>query len=184
MKKALEDVRIAQINHYYPVLQKGTDVRETGLIWVINVIQKLGEDIKMSMMPQFLDEDAIKFLFQYSELYKKYQRQYRNFKDSRNTILHEKSKLGISKDNIKSLYQFERTDRFEFLNDTSKKNNKNVKNKESMLKAMKSKLHHALKTSKYDPLKFEDPREQILAENIMQHELKANGKSISSYFVL
>ena len=51
------------INHYHQLLFEGIDTREEGLIWVIQSIWDLNEDVNMKFIPNFLDEKAIEYLF-------------------------------------------------------------------------------------------------------------------------
>jgi len=51
------------LNHYYhELLSRGNDTRKEGLSWILKAIWNLGYDVKMSKMPDFLDEDAIIYL--------------------------------------------------------------------------------------------------------------------------
>lgn len=49
--------------HYLNILKEGTDTRSEGLSWIIREIFALNKNVLMSFLPNFLDEDAIKFLF-------------------------------------------------------------------------------------------------------------------------
>jgi len=51
------------INHYHQLLYEGIDTRDEGLIWIIQSIWDLNEDVNMEFIPNFLDENAIEYLF-------------------------------------------------------------------------------------------------------------------------
>ena len=51
------------INHYHQLLYEGIDTRDEGLIWIIQSIWDLNEDVNMKFIPNFLDEKAIEYLF-------------------------------------------------------------------------------------------------------------------------
>jgi hypothetical protein len=50
--------------HYHKILNDGTDTRNQGLSWVIKNILLLDSNVIMSHLPKFLDEQAVKFLFE------------------------------------------------------------------------------------------------------------------------
>jgi len=50
-------------NYYHQKLYEGLDVRQEGLSWIIKAIWNLGENIKMSYFPVFLDNLSINYLF-------------------------------------------------------------------------------------------------------------------------
>ena len=52
--------------HYETLLNKGEEVRNEGLIWIIKAMWNLGENVPMSFIPPFLDFHCIEFLFQYA----------------------------------------------------------------------------------------------------------------------
>lgn len=56
------------VSHYHQLIQKGTDTRGVGLIWIIREIYRLGYDVITSCMPNFLDEKAIAYLFIYAQI--------------------------------------------------------------------------------------------------------------------
>ena len=51
------------MRHYEGLLYKGIDTRNDGLIWIIKAMWKLGKNVPMQFIPNFLDFDAIEFLF-------------------------------------------------------------------------------------------------------------------------
>ena len=51
------------MKHYLELLYDGKEVRGEGLIWIIKGIWKIGENVPMSFMPDFLDVDSIEYLF-------------------------------------------------------------------------------------------------------------------------
>ena len=51
------------LEHYHRILFEGIDSRKEGLSWVIQAIWDLGEEVNMSFMPNFLDHQAINYLF-------------------------------------------------------------------------------------------------------------------------
>lgn len=68
IKAELEEIEFAQIQHYYVVLQIGLDTRQEGLTWVLRALITLGENVKISKLPKFLDSKAIKYLFDTTKL--------------------------------------------------------------------------------------------------------------------
>jgi len=52
--------------HYHKILFEGSDTRAEGLSWVIKAIWSLGCEVILSYLPNFLDEKAIKYLFEVS----------------------------------------------------------------------------------------------------------------------
>ena len=54
--------------HYLNILKEGTDTRSEGLSWIIKEIFALNKNVLMSYLPNFLDEDAIKFLFKQAKI--------------------------------------------------------------------------------------------------------------------
>lgn len=60
IEAAKEKNRLSE--HYHSILNKGVDIRQEGLIWVLKAICEIKEIIKVSKMPNYLDETAIKFL--------------------------------------------------------------------------------------------------------------------------
>ena len=54
------------LSHYHNILHEGKDIRKTGLSWVILAIWNLNSEVLPSYLPQFLDEESISFLFDYS----------------------------------------------------------------------------------------------------------------------
>ena len=51
------------LEHYHRILFEGIDSRKEGLSWVIQAIWDLGEEVNISFMPNFLDHQAINYLF-------------------------------------------------------------------------------------------------------------------------
>lgn len=49
--------------HYHNLLKLGKDTRNIGLTWIMLAIWKLGVDIYLSCMPDFLDNQLIKYFF-------------------------------------------------------------------------------------------------------------------------
>lgn len=68
IKIELDDIEYNQVNHYYEVLQCGIDTRQEGLSWILRALWTLGEKVKISKLPKFLDSNAISFIFDYSRL--------------------------------------------------------------------------------------------------------------------
>ena len=63
-KKAILKEKINKLsNYYHQKLYEGLDVRQEGLTWIIKAIWNLGENIKMSYFPSFLDNLSINYLF-------------------------------------------------------------------------------------------------------------------------
>ena len=95
-------------------------------------------------------------------------------KVSRNSIIFEKSKIGITKDNIKWLYQFEVQSKYDLLiRDKSKEEEGwDAKNKDTISKSMKEKITNLLKTSQFKSIVWKDPKEQTLANSIMEKQTK------------
>ena len=50
-------------DHYHHILFEGIDTRQEGLVWVIKSIWNLGENVKLSYFPSFLDPVSIDYLF-------------------------------------------------------------------------------------------------------------------------
>jgi hypothetical protein len=65
-KYTQENKRIVNklLHHYHKLLNDGMDTRAQGLSWVIKSIFMLDSKVIMSHFPKFLDEQAIKFLFE------------------------------------------------------------------------------------------------------------------------
>ena len=61
--KQIEVVKHELQIHYNEVLYEGRDTRSQGLVWVIIAMWKLGCDILLSKLPNFLDEQLIRYLF-------------------------------------------------------------------------------------------------------------------------
>lgn len=68
VKQELDSIEMEQVQHYYQVLQIGIDTRQDGLSWVLKTLWTLGENVKISKLPTYLDFKAINFLFAYSKL--------------------------------------------------------------------------------------------------------------------
>ena len=51
------------IDHYHQILYEGLDTRQEGLSWVIKDIWKLGQNVKLSFFPKFLDSISVDYLF-------------------------------------------------------------------------------------------------------------------------
>jgi len=63
-KKSILKEKITKLsNYYHKKLYEGLDVRQEGLSWIIKAIWNLGENIKMSYFPNFLDNLSINYLF-------------------------------------------------------------------------------------------------------------------------
>jgi hypothetical protein len=56
------------VDHYHALLKEGRDSRGEGLIWILKEIISLGSNVKLSCMPNFLDETSILYLFKYTKL--------------------------------------------------------------------------------------------------------------------
>ena len=52
--------------HYHTILSEGKDTRKEGLVWIIKAIWNLGSNVIISFLPNFLDEECIKFIFKVS----------------------------------------------------------------------------------------------------------------------
>ena len=59
LRKKVELVRKAQINHYLGLLKEGKDVKSEGIQWIVIALWKLNETVSIDNFPSFLDEDAI-----------------------------------------------------------------------------------------------------------------------------
>ena len=68
-KEKLSEIKQTQIDYYYLILKEGSDARELGIVWAVNFLRILGEEVKISMMPKFLDPACIKFLFKLSKMH-------------------------------------------------------------------------------------------------------------------
>jgi hypothetical protein len=70
IKKELQVTEESLFQHYHSVLKEGSDCRQSGLTWIIKEIFQLGPQYKvqMSNMPSFLDEECVKYLFDYCRL--------------------------------------------------------------------------------------------------------------------
>ncbi|CAI2386477.1 unnamed protein product [Moneuplotes crassus] len=68
IKAEIEEIEFAQIQHYYKVLQIGLDTRQEGLSWVLRALMMLGETVKISKFPRFLDPKAIQYLLGITQL--------------------------------------------------------------------------------------------------------------------
>ena len=58
-----EQIKSTLILYYLNLLSLGTDVRKTGLHWIIISIWKLDSNVIMSYMPSFFDTENVEFLF-------------------------------------------------------------------------------------------------------------------------
>ena len=54
--------------HYLKLLKSGSDTRSEGLSWIIKEIFALNKNVLMSYLPNFLDEDCIKFIFKQANI--------------------------------------------------------------------------------------------------------------------
>ncbi len=52
------------LHHYHRILNEGKDTRGQGLSWIIKSIFQLDSNVIFSHLPKFLDEQAVKFLFE------------------------------------------------------------------------------------------------------------------------
>ena len=59
LRKKVELVRRAQINHYLGLLKEGKDVKSEGIQWIVIALWKLNQTVSIDNFPSFLDEDAI-----------------------------------------------------------------------------------------------------------------------------
>lgn len=66
-KVKFNDVKEELLVHYHTILAEGKDTRKEGLSWIIKEIWKLKSNILLDHLPNFLDEKAIYFLFDYSK---------------------------------------------------------------------------------------------------------------------
>ena len=62
-KKILKGNVKRLLDHYHKILYEGLDARQEGLMWVIKAIWNLGENVKLSFFPTFLDPISIDYLF-------------------------------------------------------------------------------------------------------------------------
>ena len=51
------------VRYYHKLLFEGLDVRQEGLSWIIKSIWKLEANVQTTFLPNFLDDEAIQFLF-------------------------------------------------------------------------------------------------------------------------
>ena len=76
--KKEKQIKQKLMEHYQELLYKGTEIRNEGLIWIIKAIWKLGENVPMPFIPNFLDFKSIEYLFNLAHMstelenYKKY----------------------------------------------------------------------------------------------------------------
>jgi len=54
--------------HYLKLLKAGIDTRSEGLSWIIKEIFALNKNVLMSYLPNFLDEECIKFIFKQANI--------------------------------------------------------------------------------------------------------------------
>ena len=66
-KNKYNEVKEQLLVHYHTILAEGKDTRKEGLSWIIKEIWKLKSNILLDHLPNFLDEQAIYFLFDYSK---------------------------------------------------------------------------------------------------------------------
>ena len=62
-KKLLKKNIKSLLDHYHNILYEGLDARQEGLMWTIKSIWNLGENVKMSFFPSFLDPLSVDYLF-------------------------------------------------------------------------------------------------------------------------
>ena len=62
-QKENKDFKKELLNYYHKILLEGIDTRRDGLSWVIQSIWDLDEEVDLNYMPNFLDVNAINYLF-------------------------------------------------------------------------------------------------------------------------
>ena len=68
LKKSKHDKINTLYMHYLKLLKSGIDTRSEGLSWIIKEIFALNKNVLMSYLPNFLDEDCIKFIFKQANI--------------------------------------------------------------------------------------------------------------------
>ena len=101
-------IKYELLSHYNTILHEGKDIRKDGLSWIIQAIWNLKCKVLPSYLPIFLDEESIKFLFNFANKKNK-------LNDLIKLVQKLSKKINEDKNNIN-------------------KNNKNNKNNEYILK--------------------------------------------------
>ena len=93
------------LSHYHNILHEGKDIRKAGLSWVILAIWNLNSEVLPSYLPQFLDEESISFLFNYSskkyklkEMNKSIQKISKKINEEKNKNLNDLDTIELDKD--------------------------------------------------------------------------------------
>jgi len=161
-------------------------VRDIGIVWVMKKLQSLGENIKLSMMPSFLDDEAVQYLFNKIQMDTQLSELVVRFKKVRHQILQKKAKIGIKTDDIVALYQRSpgRYDKLKSHKRNLSQEVINSKNKDSLLKSMQSKINDLVQTSRFKKLKFDNIRDQQRANLVMKKENdKVNLRALSKMLI-
>lgn len=118
IKSEITDLKQAQIAYYYPILKNGTDTRDMGIYWVVNTLKSLNQEIKLTMMPKFLDKDCIQFILKYAGMHENLAKLKEQYKQLRSEILAQKEKVFFIKKSASTT---------DFLNDNTYSNqNSNI----------------------------------------------------------
>ena len=68
LKKSKHDKINILYMHYLKLLKSGSDTRSEGLSWIIKEIFALNKNVLMSYLPNFLDEECVKFIFKQANI--------------------------------------------------------------------------------------------------------------------
>ena len=90
------------LSHYHNILHEGKDIRKDGLSWVIQAIWNLKSKVLPSYLPNFLDQESIEFLFNFSTQKNKLKEMYKTFQKISQTINENKNNLNINFSSINS----------------------------------------------------------------------------------
>ena len=119
--------------HYLNILKEGTDTRSEGLSWIIKEIFALNKNVLMSYLPNFLDEEAIKFLFKQAKIsnkIKEIEKEISNKLDELNKfgVRNYAKKLTIKQTILIEKYSVKKEEKYNFNNYSNFKKNHEQKN--------------------------------------------------------
>jgi hypothetical protein len=82
----VKSIKNELFTHYYTLLNEGRDTRQEGLVWIIKAIWSIGYNPIISMMPNFLDEISIDYLFTLAHKDYEIQRVSRNIQELKHIL--------------------------------------------------------------------------------------------------
>ena len=67
IKAEIEEEKQKLVVHYHNLLREGKDTRSEGLVWIIKAIWRLKKTILPTFLPNFLDDELIRFILSYTK---------------------------------------------------------------------------------------------------------------------